>query len=86
MEQKIKQEDGTIGRNIRRIRKSKGIGQTELVSMLDLQGVPITRECLVKIERGIQHIQLQQLRAIRDLLDTTYDELLAEQKKNTKKE
>lgn len=86
MEQKIKQEDGTIGRNIRRIRKSKGIGQTELVRMLDLQGVPITRECLVKIERGIQHIQLQQLRAIRDLLDTTYDELLAEQKKNTKKE
>lgn len=86
MEQKIKQEDGTIGRNIRRIRKSKGIGQTELVRMLDLQGVPITRECLVKIERGIQHIQLQQLRAIRDLLDTTYDELLAEQKKNAKKE
>ena len=51
--------------------------------MLDLQGVPITRECLVKIERGIQHIQLQQLRAIRDVLDTTYDELLAERERNT---
>ena len=84
MEQKIKQGDGTIGKNIRKIRKSKGIGQTELVRMLDLQGVPITRECLVKIERGIQHIQLQQLRAIRDVLDTTYDELLAEQERNTK--
>lgn len=84
MEQKIKQENGTIGMNIRKIRKSKGIGQTELVRMLDLQGVPITRECLVKIERGIQHIHLQQLRAIRDVLDTTYDELLAEQERNTK--
>lgn len=84
MEQKIKQGDGTIGKNIRKIRKSKGIGQTELVRMLDLQGVPITRECLVKIERGIQHIQLQQLRAIRDVLDTTYDELLEEQERNTK--
>lgn len=83
MEQKIKQGNGTIGKNIRKIRKSKGIGQTELVRMLDLQGVPITRECLVKIERGIQHIQLQQLRAIRDVLDTTYDELL-EEERNTK--
>lgn len=78
MEQKIKQEDGTIGKNIREIRKSKGIGQTELVRMLDLQGVPITRECLVKIERGIQHIQLQQLRSIKDALGTTFDQLLAE--------
>lgn len=83
MEQKIKQENGTIGKNIREIRKTRGIGQTELVRMLDLQGVPITRECLVKIERGIQHIQLQQLRAIRDVLDTTYDELL-EEERNTK--
>ena len=76
MEQKIKQDNGDIGRNIREIRKTKGIGQTELVRMLDLEGVSITRECLVKIERGIQHIQVQQLRAIKKALDTTYDELL----------
>lgn len=76
MEQKIKQDNGDIGKNIREIRKSKGIGQTELVRMLDLSGVSITRECLVKIERGIQHIQVQQLRAIKEALDTTYDELL----------
>ncbi len=44
--------------------------------MMNLQGIPITRECLVKIERGIQHIQVQQLRAIRDALETTYDKLL----------
>ena len=76
MEQKIKQDNGNIGRNIRQIRKSKGIGQTELVRMLDLAGVCMTRECLVKIERGIQHIQVGQLRAIRDILETTYEELL----------
>lgn len=77
MEQKIKQ-DGIIhiGQNIRRIRKEKGIKQTELVRMLDLADVPITRETLVKIEREIQHIQASQLRAIRDALETTYDELL----------
>lgn len=76
MEQKIKQENGNIGKNIRNIRKSKGIGQTELVRMLNLEGLPITRECLVKIERGIQHIQVSQLQAIRDALETTYDDLL----------
>ncbi|WP_294378906.1 helix-turn-helix domain-containing protein [uncultured Clostridium sp.] len=77
MEQKIKQDsNGNIGRNIRAIRKSKGIGQTELVRLLDLQGISITRECLVKIERGVQHIQVEQLKAIKDELGTTYDELL----------
>ena len=77
MEQKIKQDShGNIGRNIRAIRKSKGIGQTELVRLLDLQGISITRECLVKIERGVQHIQVEQLKAIKEELGTTYDELL----------
>lgn len=76
MEQKIKQDDGNIGRNIREVRKARGIGQTELVRLLDLHGVPITRECLVKIERGIQHVQVKQLREIKEALETTYDELL----------
>lgn len=75
MEQKIKQ-DIFIGQNIRAIRLSHGIGQTELVRQLQLNGVDMTRETLVKIERGIQHIQASQLRGIRDALHTTYDELL----------
>ncbi len=75
--QKIKQDNsGNIGKNIREIRLANGIGQTELVRMVQLLGVPMTRESLVKIERGIQHIQVAQLKAIKDILDTTYDELL----------
>lgn len=74
--QKIKQDEIQIGRNIRSIRRSAGVGQTELVRLLQLNGVDITRETLVKIERGIQHIQAMQLRGIRDALNTTYDELL----------
>lgn len=77
MEQKIKQnKEGNIGKNIREIRLEKGMGQTELVRLLELQKIPITRECLVKIERGIQYIQVQQLKAIKNELRTTYDELL----------
>lgn len=76
MEQKIKQDEIFIGQNIRRIRKEKGMRQTELVALIQLENVPSTREALVKIERGIQHIQASQLRAIRNVLNTTYDELL----------
>ena len=76
MEQKIKQDEIFIGKNIRRVRKEKGIRQTEMVALLQLENVMITREALVKIERGIQHIQATQLRAIKNVLETTYDELL----------
>ena len=75
MEQKIKQND-RIGENIRKIRKAKGLGQTDLVRMLQIEGCEMTRECLVKIERCTQHIQVSQLRAIRRALDTSYDALI----------
>ena len=79
MEQKIKQDEICIGRNIRRIRKEKKIGQTELAALLQLKDVAMTREALVKIERGIQHIQASQLKAIKDVLGTTYEELFREE-------
>ena len=79
-EQKIKQ-DIPIGDNIRAIRTAQGIRQTELVRLLQLGGVEMTRETLVKIERGTQHIRASQLRGIRDALHTTYDALLAEAEK-----
>ena len=75
MGQKIKQDVIHIGQNIREIRLSRGIGQTELVRKLQLDGIEMTRETLVKIERGIQHIQAAQLRGIKEALETTYDEL-----------
>ncbi len=75
-DQKIKQDQIHIGQNIRAIRKAANIGQTELVRILQLNGIEMTRETLVKIEREIQHIQATQLRGIRDALNTTYDELL----------
>lgn len=76
MEQKIKQDAIQIGQNIRIIRMANKIGQTELVRMLQLRNINITREALVKIERGIQHISASQLKGIRDCLGTTYEELL----------
>lgn len=75
--QKLKSDNNiNLGKNIREIRLNRKMGQTELVRLLQLQGVTMTRETLVKIERGIQHIYVSQLKAIKDILDTTYDELL----------
>ena len=74
---KIKNDnENTIGKNIRRLRKEKGLGQTDLVKELQLLDIGITRETLVKIERGIQHIQLAQLKGIKQMLDVSYEDLL----------
>ncbi len=77
-EQKIKQDSILLGANIRKIRKERKIGQVQLVRELQLMGIDITRESLVKIERGIQHIYATQLRAIKNALNTSYDELFKE--------
>ncbi|MCO5464024.1 hypothetical protein IGK80_001904 [Enterococcus sp. DIV0609] len=52
----------------------KGIGQTELVKQLQLMNVNITRETLVKIESGKQHIKLEQLKGIKKFFDISYSE------------
>lgn len=74
-EEKIIDNDNIIGSNIRRIRLEKGIGQTELVKQLQLMNIDIARETLVKIESGKQHIKLEQLKSIKELLDVDYIEL-----------
>ena len=73
----IKNDKGTnIGTNIRRIRLESKISQTDLVRILQLMGVDITREALVKIENGTQHVKVSQLKAIKTALGTSYEELL----------
>lgn len=75
--QKIKSDkNNTIGKNIREARQNAKMGQTELVSQLQLLDIKMTRETLVKIERGVQHIQLEQLKGIKQVLGVSYEELL----------
>lgn len=85
MQQKIKQ-DICLGHNIRRIRKSKNIGQTEFVHLLQLHGCDITRESLVKIERCIQHIRASQLIAIKEVLETSFEELFTQEEAGNENE
>ena len=77
MEDKIKNDNSIcIGRNIRELRQQKGIRQVALIRELQLRNISITREALVKIEGGRQHVTASQLYAIRDVLGVTYDDLL----------
>ena len=71
-------EKNVIGANIRRLRLKKRIHQTELAKTVINEGIPFSRECLVKIEGGRQHISLEQLNGIRQILECTYDDLLTE--------
>lgn len=59
MEQKIKQ-DGIIhiGQNIRAIRKAQGIRQTELVQMLNLLGISITRDVSIRAASDSEKAEL----------------------------
>lgn len=75
-EEKIIDNDNIIGSNIRRIRLEKGIGQTELVKQLQLMDIDITRETLVKIESGKQHIKLEQIIGVKTVLEVEFDNLL----------
>lgn len=72
----ISDKSNTIGKNIRRMRIDRGIGQSEMVRQLQLMDINITRETLVKIERGQQHIKLDQIRGIKEILNTSYDSIL----------
>lgn len=75
-EEKLIDPENIIGSNIRRLRLEKKLGQTELINQLQLKNIDITRETLVKIEGGRQHIKLSQLRGIRNVLEVSYEELL----------
>lgn len=83
MNQKVKQ-DICIGKNIRKLRLQRGIGQTEFVKRLQLLGCDITRESLVKIERGIQHIHATQLVFMKTELNVSYEEIFSQTEEEEK--
>ena len=65
-----------IGSNIRKIRLSKGLKQIEVVRELQLRGFNVTKETMVKWEHGNKHFPASQLKAIKEILETSYEELL----------
>lgn len=64
-----------IGRNIRSIREERKITQELLATKLQLAGCDITRSAVAKIEVGQRHLYPDEIILIKELLDTTYEEI-----------
>ncbi len=78
MSQKLKQDETIfLGKNIREIRMEKGLTQDQVTAKLQVMGIPISRVSYAKIGRGTRHVETSWLEAIKEVLGTTYERLLA---------
>ena len=73
MGQSIK-SDPSVGNNIRKYRNAKGMTQEQLSAQLQVRGCDISRGTLAKIEAGIRHISVEELNAIKAVLDISYND------------
>ncbi|WP_316630613.1 helix-turn-helix transcriptional regulator [uncultured Ruminococcus sp.] len=65
-----------VGHNIRSIRESKRITQEQLSAKLQVNGCDITRSALAKIEVGQRHLYVDELKLIKEILNTTFEEIM----------
>lgn len=64
-----------FGKNIREIRENKKMTQEQLAAQLQINGCDITRSAVAKIEVGQRHIYPDEIKLIKEVLDTTFDKM-----------
>jgi len=64
-----------IGSNIRKIRESVKMTQDLLATKLQLAGCDITRSAIAKIEVGQRHIYPDEIKLIKEILNTTFENI-----------
>ncbi len=64
-----------IGKNIRALREKANMTQEVMAAKLQLYGCDITRSAVAKIEVGQRHLYPDEIILIREILDTTFDEI-----------
>lgn len=64
-----------FGNNIRKIRENRKITQEQLSAKLQINGCDITRSAVAKIEVGQRHVYPDEIKLIKEILNTSYDEL-----------
>ena len=65
----------SVGNNIRKIREEANMTQDMLATKLQLLGCDITRSAVAKIEVGQRHIYPDEIKLIREILETTFEEI-----------
>lgn len=64
-----------VGQNIRKIRMRKNLSQEQVSAQMQVRGCDVTRSALAKIEAGQRHIYPDELKALKEILSVSYDEL-----------
>lgn len=68
--------DREVGLKIRARRMERRLTQDQLAAKLQVNGYDLTRGAIAKIESGQRHIYLYELKAIKEVLRVTFDDLL----------
>ncbi len=71
------QYEKQIGENIRNIRMGKRLTQEQLAAKLQVSGCDITRSALAKIEVGQRHLYPDEIKALKEILNVSYDDVFA---------
>ena len=64
-----------IGENVYRLRKELKLTQKELTTRVQLAGVDMERLTIGRIENGERFVSDYEVRAIKEALETTFEEL-----------
>ena len=70
-----KKIEKAIGNNIRLYREKAGITQEQLAAKLQVNGCDITRSAVAKIEVGQRHLYPDEIILIKQILNTSYDDI-----------
>lgn len=73
-----KEFEKKVGNNIRMLRENAKMTQEQLAAKLQLAGCDITRSALAKIEVGQRHLYPDEIKLLKNLLHTNYDEIFKE--------
>ncbi len=65
-----------VGENIKRLRLKAGMTQDILAAKLQLMGCDITRSAVAKIEVGQRHLYPDEIILLKEILNTSFDEIL----------
>ena len=72
--QKIRQDkNGSIGRNIRRLRLNAKMTQDEVAAKLQLMGCDLSRSAYSQIECGTYNIRVRELSALKRIFQVDYN-------------
>ncbi|MCI9551954.1 MAG: helix-turn-helix transcriptional regulator [Acutalibacter sp.] len=65
----------SLGQNIRKLRRRRGLSQEQLAARMQVRGCDVTRSSLAKMEAGQRHIYPDELKLLREILGVSYEEL-----------